>query len=52
MADSVYTADLFGSPLRGALPVLASDKSHSRNLGSSSTKAGQDQFIASAPGLG
>ena len=31
MADSVYTADLFGSPAEDLVPVLASDKSHSRN---------------------
>jgi site-specific recombinase XerD len=32
MADSVYTADLFGSPTDAALPALASDNSHSRNF--------------------
>jgi hypothetical protein len=31
MADSVYTADLFGSPAAAALPALTSDKPHSRN---------------------
>lgn len=34
MADSVYTADLFGSPADAGLLVLASDNSHSRNLDS------------------
>ncbi len=31
MADSVYTPDMFGPPSREPLPVLASDKAHSRN---------------------
>jgi integrase len=32
MADSVYTADLFGSPAGDQAPSLTSDNTHSRNL--------------------